>query len=39
VLSPFTEIAAKNTPPVLQFEQNGPAIQGEGVQFTPFAGW
>jgi hypothetical protein len=28
VLSPFSEIAARNTPPVLQFEQNGPPIQG-----------
>src|ERR1700693_5052844 len=28
VLSPFSEIAARNTPPVLQFEQNGPSIQG-----------
>jgi len=28
VLSPFSEIAARNTPPVLQFEQNGPTIQG-----------
>ena len=28
VLSPFSEIAASNTPPVLQFEQNGPPIQG-----------
>jgi hypothetical protein len=28
VLSPFSEIAARNTPPILQFEQNGPPIQG-----------
>jgi hypothetical protein len=28
VVSPFSEIAANNTPPVLQFEQNGPPIQG-----------
>jgi hypothetical protein len=28
VLSPFEEIAVKNTPPVIRFEQNAPAIQG-----------
>jgi len=28
VISPFTEIAVNNTPPVIRFEQNGPAIQG-----------
>jgi hypothetical protein len=28
VLSPFMESAVKNTPPVLRFAQNGPAIQG-----------
>jgi hypothetical protein len=28
VVNPFSEIAANNTPPVLQFEQNGPPIQG-----------
>ena len=28
VVSPFTEIAAGNTPPVLQFVENGPKIQG-----------
>jgi hypothetical protein len=26
VLSPFSEIAAKNTPPILQFEENGSPI-------------
>ena len=28
VVSPFKEIAAGNTPPVLQFVQNGPSLQG-----------
>jgi hypothetical protein len=28
LVSPFKEIAAGNTPPVLQFAQNGPQIQG-----------
>jgi len=28
VISPFSEIAVNNTPPVLRFDQNGPAIQG-----------
>jgi hypothetical protein len=28
VISPFTEIAVHNTPPVVRFEQNGPAVQG-----------
>ena len=28
VVSPFSEIAANNTPPVLQFERNEPPIQG-----------
>src|SRR5207249_2616718 len=28
VISPFIEISANNTPPVIRFEQNGPAIQG-----------
>jgi len=28
VVSPFKEIAAGNTPPVLQFAQNGPSLQG-----------
>ena len=28
VVSPFTEIAVNNTPPVIRFEQNGPALQG-----------
>jgi hypothetical protein len=28
VVNPFSEIAASNTPPVLQFEQNGSPIQG-----------
>ena len=28
VMSPFTEIAVGNTPPVLRFEPNGTAIQG-----------
>jgi len=28
VVSPFTEIAVGNTPPVIRFEQNGSAIQG-----------
>jgi hypothetical protein len=28
VISPFNEIAVNNTPPVIRFEQNGPAIQG-----------
>jgi hypothetical protein len=27
-VNPFSEIAANNTPPVLQFAQNGPSIQG-----------
>jgi hypothetical protein len=28
VISPFSEISANNTPPVIRFEQSGPAIQG-----------
>jgi hypothetical protein len=28
VVNPFSEIAVKNTPPVVRFEQNGPAFQG-----------
>ena len=28
VISPFSEIAVNNTPPVIRFEQNGPSIQG-----------
>ena len=28
VMSPFTEIAVSNTPPVLKFEPNGKAVQG-----------
>jgi len=28
VMSPFTEIAVRNTPPVIRFEQNGKGIQG-----------
>jgi hypothetical protein len=28
VISPFSEISLNNTPPVIRFEQNGPAIQG-----------
>ena len=28
VISPFSEIAVNNTPPVIRFEPNGPAIQG-----------
>jgi hypothetical protein len=28
VISPFSEIAVNNTPPVIRFEQNGPTIQG-----------
>jgi hypothetical protein len=28
VVSPFTDVAVKNTPPVIQFEQNGQTIQG-----------
>ena len=28
VVSPFKEIAAGNTPPILQFAQNGPPLQG-----------
>ena len=27
-VSPFTEVAAKNTPPVLRFEEQGPGVQG-----------
>lgn len=27
-VSPFTDVAVKNTPPVIQWEQNGPSIQG-----------
>ena len=27
-VSPFTDVAVKNTPPVLRFEEQGPAIQG-----------
>lgn len=27
-ISPFTEAAVGNTPPVLRFEQNGPSVQG-----------
>jgi hypothetical protein len=28
VVNPFSEIAVKNTPPVIRFEQSGPAFQG-----------
>ncbi len=28
VISPFSEIAVNNTPPLIRFEQNGPTIQG-----------
>ena len=28
VISPFSEIAVKNTPPAIRFEQNAPALQG-----------
>jgi hypothetical protein len=28
IVSPFTDVAVKNTPPVLRFEENGRAIQG-----------
>jgi hypothetical protein len=28
VISPFSEIAVNNTPPVIQFDENGPRIQG-----------
>ncbi len=28
VVQPFSDVAVKNTPPVLRFEPNGPAIQG-----------
>ena len=28
VVSPFTDVAVKNTPPVIRFEQNGPRTQG-----------
>jgi len=28
VVSPFTDVAIKNTPPILRFEEKGPAIQG-----------
>ena len=28
VISPFSEIAVNNTPPVVRFEENGPPIQG-----------
>jgi len=28
VISPFSEIAVNNTPPVIRFEQNGPTTQG-----------
>ena len=28
VMSPFTEIAANNTPPAIRFEQNGKGVQG-----------
>jgi hypothetical protein len=28
VMSPFSEIAVGNTPPVIGFEQNGPTVQG-----------
>jgi hypothetical protein len=28
VISPFTDVAVKNTPPVLRFEESGPSIQG-----------
>ncbi len=28
IISPFSEIAVNNTPPVIRFEQNGPGIQG-----------
>jgi hypothetical protein len=27
-VSPFTDVAVKNTPPVLRFDENGPPIQG-----------
>jgi hypothetical protein len=28
VISPFTDVAVKNAPPVVRFEENGPSIQG-----------
>jgi len=31
VISPFSEIAVNNTPPVIRFEENGPRIQGPGA--------
>jgi len=34
VISPFSEIAAGNTPPVLRFAQNGPSFQGPIATMT-----
>jgi hypothetical protein len=34
VMSPFTEIAVHNTPPVLRFEQNGKTVQGPIASLT-----
>ena len=34
VVSPFIEIAVQNTPPVIQFEQNGSTIQGPIASFA-----
>lgn len=33
-VSPFTAVAVKNTPPVLRFEEQGPAIQGPMALFS-----
>jgi len=34
LISPFSEIAVNNTPPVIRFEQNGPALQGPGASLA-----
>ena len=37
VVSPFSEIAVNNTPPVISFEQNGPTLQGPMATLTKAA--
>jgi hypothetical protein len=34
LISPFSEVAVNNTPPVIQFEQNGGALQGPIAMLT-----
>lgn len=34
VVSPFTDVAIKNTPPIVRFEEKGPALQGPLAQLA-----